>query len=149
MEAFCRFKNSKVILAVSIIFALSQPLFAKDHVSITSLPPGATVEIDEIVVGKTPYELEVPGGYLHGAKSVFGKLLRQQMHLRLLLDGYLPIDADMARGPVPWIALNGTYHGDYWLLKTSAFNFTLAKAATTFTGNVQATVARRSASKPG
>src|ERR1700730_8669731 len=140
MEAVRRFKNSQAILA--IIFALSQPSFAKDHVSITSLPSGATVEIDEIVVGKTPYEFEVPGGYLHGAKSVFGKLLRQQMHLRLLLDGYLPLDADLARGPMPSIALNGIYHGDYWLLKTSTFNFTLSQAATTFTGSVQATVAR-------
>ncbi|MGA8620137.1 MAG: trypsin-like peptidase domain-containing protein, partial [Candidatus Sulfotelmatobacter sp.] len=39
---------------------------------------------------------------------------------------------------MPWIALNGTYHGDYWLLKTATFNFSLQKAATNFTGNVQA-----------
>jgi S1-C subfamily serine protease len=36
--------------------------------------------------------------------------------------------------------LNGTYHGDYWLLKTATFDFTLEKAATTFTGSVQATL---------
>src|ERR1700730_4507768 len=138
MEAVRRFKNSQAILA--IIFALSQPSFAKDHVSITSLPSGATVEIDGIVVGKTPYQFEVPGGYLHGAKSVFGKLLRQQMHVRLLLDGYLPVDGDLAKGPMPWIALNGTYHGDYWLLKTANYNYSLQKAATNFTGNVEASL---------
>jgi hypothetical protein len=56
-----KFKNSQAILAVSIIFALSQPSFAKDHVSITSLLSGATVEKDEIVVGKTPDKFDVPG----------------------------------------------------------------------------------------
>ena len=121
-----------------IILAASQVCYAKDRVSINSDPPGATVEIDGIVVGKTPYLFDVPGGYLHGAKSVFGKLLRQQIHVRLLLDGYLVVDGDLAKGPMPWIALNGTYHGDYWLLKTSNFNFSLQKAATNFTGNVQA-----------
>jgi S1-C subfamily serine protease len=142
MHAVRQSKRSIAILAVSVMFALGHPSFAKDHLSITSVPAGATVEIDGIAVGKTPYEVVVPGGYIHGAKSVFGKLLRQQMHLRLLLDGYLPLDADLARGPMPWIAFNGTYHGDYWLLKTPNFNFTLSKAATTFTGNVQAAIAR-------
>jgi S1-C subfamily serine protease len=63
------------------------------------------------------------------------------MHLRLLRDGYLPKELDLARGPYKWIALNGTYHGDFWLLKAADFNLTLEKAATTFTGNVQATLA--------
>jgi S1-C subfamily serine protease len=137
--------------AALIVLALVQCRVAKDRVSITTDPAGATVEIDGIVVGKTPYQFEVPGGYLHGTKSVLGKVLRQQVHLRLLLDEYLPVDADLAKGPMPWVALNGTYHGDYWLLKTSNFNFTLTKAATAFTGNVQAAFAGSAASalRPG
>jgi hypothetical protein len=130
--------NFRVSVWASIVLATVQICYAKDRVSINSDPPGATVEIDGIVVGKTPYQFEVPGGYLHGAKSVFGKLLRQQMHVHLLLDGYLPVDGELAKGPIPWIALNGTYHGDYWLLKTANFNYSLQKAATNFTGNVQA-----------
>jgi S1-C subfamily serine protease len=130
--------NFKVTVCASILLATVPICYAKDRVSINTEPPGATVEIDGIVVGKTPYQFEVPGGYLHGAKSVFGKLLRQQMHVRISLDGYLPVDGDLAKGPMPWIALNGTYHGDYWLLKTANFNYSLQKAATNFTGNVQA-----------
>src|SRR5258708_35268852 len=61
---------------------------AKDYLSINSEPSGATVELDGIVVGKTPYSVEIPGGYLHGAKSVFGKLLRHQLRLKMTLDGY-------------------------------------------------------------
>jgi hypothetical protein len=115
---------------------------AKDYLTITSDPSGASVEIDGTVVGKTPYSVEVPGAYYHGAKSVFAlkHLLSQQMHIRLLLDGYLPKEGDLARGPYKWIAYNGTYHGDYWLLKAATFSFTLDKAATAFTGNVQATL---------
>ena len=132
--------NFQVSVFAWIILAAVQVCCAKDRVSINTNPPGATVEMDGIVVGKTPYQFDVPGGYLHGTKSVFGKILRQQMHVRLLLDGYLPVDGDLAKGPMPWIALNGTYHGDYWLLKTANFNFSLQKAATNFTGNVQAAI---------
>ncbi len=102
---------------------------AKDYLSINSEPSGATVELDGIVAGKTPYSVEIPGGYLRGSRSVFGKLLRHQVHLKLTLDGYLPKEMDLASGPTPWIALNGTYHGDYWILKSATFNVTLEKAA--------------------
>ena len=131
-----------------VIFAtcLSQAGFAKDYLTINSSPSGATVEIDGLIVGKTPYKVEVPGGYIHGTHSVFGKVLRQQMHLRVQLEGYLPVDSDLAHGPMPWIALNGTYHGDYWILKTANFSFDLKKAATAFTGNIQMTSATESAS---
>ncbi len=104
---------------------------------------------------RRPIELRSPKQYLHGSGNVFGlkHLLAQQLHLRLLLDGYLPKEADLARGPFKWIALNGTYHGDYFLLKAATFNFTLEKAATTFTGTVSASLAgsgpvRLSASLP-
>ena len=113
---------------------------AKDYLTINSQPQGATVELDGVVVGKTPYTVEIPGGYLRGAKSVFGKLLRHQVHLKLTLDGYLSKELDLATGPTPWIAYNGTYHGDFWILKGATFNLTLEKAATSFTGNVQTTL---------
>jgi S1-C subfamily serine protease len=117
---------------------------AKDYLTISSQPSGATVELDGVVVGKTPYSVEIPSSYLRGSHSVFGKLLRHQVHLKLSLEGYLSKEMDLATGPTPWVALNGTYHGDYWLLKTDAFNFTLEKAATSFAGTVQATLANSS-----
>ena len=123
---------------------LSPRCSAKDYLTINSQPPGATVELDGVVVGKTPYSVEIPGGYLHGSKSVFGKLLRHQVHLKLSLEGYLSKEVDLATGPTPWVALNGTNHGDYWLLKTDTFNFALEKAATSFAGTVQATLANSS-----
>ena len=138
----------QVSFAFLVLGSFSQLSIAKDHLTIDSQPPGATVEIDGIIVGKTPYSVEVPGGYIHGTRTVFGKVLTQQMHVRLRLDGYLPLDSDLARGPMPWIALNGVYHGDYWLLKAAKFSFTLNKAATAFTGSVQVVSADEASSRP-
>jgi S1-C subfamily serine protease len=125
---------------VICLFSVLIPVrcLGKDYLTINSQPPGATVELDGIVVGTTPYSLEIPGAYLHGSHSVFGKLLRHQIHLKLTLDGYLVKEMDLADGPTPWVALNGTNHGDYWILKSATFNVTLGKAATSFTGNIQA-----------
>src|SRR5215469_12787501 len=74
---------------------------AKDYLTITTDPPGAKVEIDGDIVGTTPYRIQIPGAYLSGTHTVWGlrNSLVQKMHLRLLLDGYLPKEEDLARGP--------------------------------------------------
>jgi S1-C subfamily serine protease len=135
--------SSLFLISCLAVFALFTPPVsaAKDYLRINSQPTGATVELDGIVVGTTPFTVEIPGGYLHGSKSVFGKILRHQMHLKLTLDGFLPKEVDLASGPTPWVALNGTYHGDYWILKSDTFNLSMEKAATVFTGTVQASLA--------
>jgi serine protease Do len=137
-----RTKPANLALWFLLTAILSTRSFAKDYLVITSEPPGAKVEIDGDVVGKTPYTVEIPKQYIQGTRSVFGlkHVLAQQMHLRLILEGYLPKEEDLARGPLKWIALNGTYHGDYFLLKTATFNFALEKAATSFTGNIVASM---------
>ena len=102
------------------------------------------MEIDGAAVGKTPYVAEIPSGYLHGTKSVFGKLLRHQMHLKLSLDGFFSTEADLANGPAPWVGIIGTYRGDYWTLKSDVFSFILEEAAASFSGTVQATLSNAS-----
>jgi len=59
-----------------------------DTLKVTSDPTGATVEIDGVVVGTTPYEMKVPGGYFHKTHSVFGARLGHAMTLRVSKDGY-------------------------------------------------------------
>src|SRR5258705_11887309 len=99
----CRGPLGLRVLIFCFFFCFANPLrsSAKDYLTINSQPSGATVELDGIVVGKTPYTVEVPGGYLRGARSVFGKLLRHQVHLKLTLDGYLSKEMDLATGPTP------------------------------------------------
>jgi serine protease Do len=130
-------RSARVLFVGLFVILFPHVSSAKTYLRITSQPSGATVEIDGNIVGTTPYEVEIPGGYLHGSKSVFGQLLRRQMHLRLTLEGYLPTDMDLANGPQRWVALNGTDHGEYWLLKRDTFNLNLEKAATSFAVNAQ------------
>jgi hypothetical protein len=126
-------------LCVLLVFCFApRRCAAKDYLTISSQPPGATLEIDGLVVGKTPYTAEIPGGYLRGEKSLFGKVLRHQMHVRLSLAGYFSAEADLANGPAPWVGFIGTYRGDYWTLKANTFDFTLEQARTSFSGFVQA-----------
>lgn len=138
---------ARLVVIFSILFFMClapHPSAAKDYLKIYSKPAGATVEIDGAVVGRTPYISEVPSGYLHGTKSVFGKLLRHQMHLKLSLDGFFSTEADLATGPAPWVGLIGTYRGDYWTLKSDVFNFILEEAAASFSGTVQTTLSNAS-----
>jgi S1-C subfamily serine protease len=111
---------------------------------VTSKPGGAKVEIDGVVVGTTPYEVKVPGGYFHKTHSVFGARLEHAMLLRISLDGYTSKEITMTEGPMRWRALNGTDHGDYWLLKTDRFDVELEPLGNAFTGTIVATVAGNS-----
>jgi S1-C subfamily serine protease len=102
---------------------------------IDSTPPGATVEIDGKVVGTTPYiRTKVPGGYFHKTATVFGARLEHPIHARLSLAGYVTQDIELTVGPMKWIALNGTYHGDYYLLKDKVIAVALTPEAKAFTG---------------
>src|SRR5260370_42305461 len=113
---------------------LNMPSVKAETLRVTSNPPGATVEIDGVVVGTTPYEMKVPGGYFHKTHSVFGARLGHAMTLRVSKDGYATKEIGMTEGPMPWVALNGTYHGDYWLLKTNQFDVVLEPVSKSFTG---------------
>jgi S1-C subfamily serine protease len=120
------------------------PCATAQTLKITSKPSGAKVELDGVVVGTTPYEVKVPGGYFHKTHSVFGARLEHAMLLRISLDGYTSKEITVTEGPMRWRALNGTDHGDYWLLKTDHFDVDLEPLANSFTGTVVATVAGNS-----
>jgi S1-C subfamily serine protease len=139
-----------MVMACVLIFLLA-PLASyakKQYLTITSEPSGASVEINGIVVGKTPYQIEIPSTYLKGSRWVTSKFLREQMHLRLTMAGYLPKEIDLANGPMRLTNLNGVYLGDYWILKTDTFNFVLEKSATAFAGTVPAFVDTTQVARP-
>jgi S1-C subfamily serine protease len=60
------------------------------------------------------------------------------MHARLSLAGYITQELDLTVGPMKWIALNGTYHGDYYLLKDRVITVALQGEAKSFTGTLVA-----------
>jgi S1-C subfamily serine protease len=74
------------------------------------------------------------GGYFHKTATVYGARLERPIHARLSLLGYIPQDIELTVGPMKWIALNGTYHGDYYLIKDKVISVTLMPEAKVFTG---------------
>jgi S1-C subfamily serine protease len=116
---------------------LSLPARA-DKLCITTVPPGATVQINGVLVGTTPYEQSIPGGYLHKTKTALGARLGYPMVARLTLEGYAAKEIQLTEGPMSWVStLKGHNHGAYWLLKTDHFQVELQSVSQTFTGAVE------------
>ena len=114
------------------------PQVHADKLQITSTPPGATVELDGVPEGITPFEKEVPGGFFHRTRTVVGARLEHPLVARLSLDGYATREVLLTQGPMNWRSLNGRDHGEYWLLKAKAFHVELKSIAETFTGDITA-----------
>lgn len=126
----------RLLIPLLICLCFGHSLFA-DELRIESTPPGATVGVDGNVVGTTPYtSKKLPGGYFHKTHSVFGARLERPMHARLTLSGYVTQDIELTVGPMKWIALNGTYHGDYYLVKDKVITVALLPEAKVFTGTL-------------
>jgi hypothetical protein len=58
-------RRTLIFSIVVLLLLLAGPIVAAaDTLKFVSVPPGATVELDGIVVGTTPYEMKIPGGVL-------------------------------------------------------------------------------------
>ena len=125
--------------ALLILLAGPAQAFA-DKLRITSNPTGATVEIDGVAMGATPFEKDYPGGYFHKTRTAFGARLEHPMVARISLAGYSTKELTLTEGPMEWVSLNGRSHGDYWLLKSNHFEVDLQPIAETFTGAVSANI---------
>src|SRR5690242_6178904 len=125
----------------TLLFFLTCPAHAlADKLRITSIPPGATVEIDGVAMGTTPFEKEYPGGYFHKTRTSFGARLEHPMVARISLAGYTTKELTLTEGPMNWVSLNGRSHGDYWLLKADHFQVELQPISEIFTGAVTADI---------
>ncbi len=106
---------SLALLALSLL----APRTRAETLTITSSPPGATVEIDGLVAGTTPYKTDFPGGYFHKTHTAFGSRLEHSMTLRVAKDGYITQQITLTNGPFDWVAITGRHRGNYFLLKSS------------------------------
>lgn len=115
---------------------------------ITSIPPGATVEMDGLVVGTTPFKMEMPGGYFHKTHWRFSTRLEHPIVVRLSLDGYASKEMTITEGPFAWHGLtDGKSQGTYWLLKTDHLKVTLDSIDKVFTGQPQIADAQTDSAK--
>lgn len=118
---------------VSVLMFLAAPANA-NTLTITSTPPGAIVEMNGLVVGKTPFATKMPGGYFHKTHVLWGTRLEHPIVVRISLDGYASQEMTITEGPFAWHSFNGTSGGDYWLLKSDHFDVTLTPLEQVFTG---------------
>src|SRR5947208_13202315 len=113
-------------LLVSAALCLLAAIWAcADELSITSTPPGATVEINNVRAGVTPFTKSYPGGYFHKTFTSIGRRLAQPMVARLYLQRYAPKEIVLTQGPTRWVGVNGRSHGEYYLIKGNHFEVTL------------------------
>ncbi len=110
------------------------PLLWADTLKISSTPPGATVELDGVVVGTTPYQVKYPGGYFHGTKTIYGSLLGHPVRVRVSLKGYLTKELLLTDGPMERVNTTGKVREQYYLFKSDHFDFTLEKVEAALTG---------------
>ena len=124
-------------MSIALAFLMLCPLAAKaDKLTITSTPPGATVEIDGVKVGKTPFVKDYPGGYFHRTKTAVGSRLEHPLMARVTLEGFAPKVVALCDGPQQWRDHLGRTHGEYWTFKISSFEVSLTPVAKAFTGEV-------------
>jgi len=127
------------VCASFLLFLCPVPSRA-EKLQITTEPSGATVEINGVEEGATPFEKDFPGGYFHKPRTSLGSRLEHPIVVRLSLAGYSTREMTLTEGPMNWISLNGHNHGEYWLLKSNHFHINLQRIAETFTGGITATV---------
>ena len=125
-------------LATTLLLLLCPASAAAETLKISSKPPGATVEINGVLEGTTPFEKDYPGGYFHKTKTSMGARLEHPMTARVSLAGYATREIQMTDGPMDWISINGRNHGQYWLLKSDHFEVDLQAIGQVFTGGVRA-----------
>jgi len=112
----------------TVALLLISPRARADTLTITSTPPGATIEIDGMKTGVTPYKTDCPGGYFHKTHTVFSARLEHAMILKISLEGYQPQQLTLTEGPYEWIAVTGRHRGNYFLLRKSQFHIELQRA---------------------
>jgi serine protease Do len=123
------------------VFPLLAPPARGETLTITSTPPGATVEIDGAIVGTTPYRIDYPGGYFHKPHVVFAARLDHSMTARISKDGYTVQEVKLTEGPMEWVSVTGKDHGKYWLLKAKKISVTLQPVSHVFNGSVRTSLA--------
>jgi serine protease Do len=123
----------------ALLFVLVWPGHSvADTLKITSSPSGASVEINGVHEGTTPFEKDYPGGYFHKTKTSMGARLEHGMVARVSLAGYVTKEIHLTEGPMNWISLNGRNRGEYWLLKSDHFEVELQAVGQVFTGAITA-----------
>src|ERR1700747_2171457 len=115
-----------IVLVAGTVLA---PRSLAEQLTITSMPAGATIEIDGAAIGVTPYTIDYPSSYFHKPHTVFSSRLEHAVILKIHKEGYTSQQITLTDGPLQWISVNGRRHGNYFLLKGDHFDFRLEQVS--------------------
>ena len=113
------------LLALLALALLCPSLSLAETFKVTSSPAGANVDIDGVLMGKTPYKIDYPGGYFHKPHTVFAARLGHPLVVRIYKEGYASQETTITDGPFEWVDLKGHNRGRYWLVKADEVQATL------------------------
>jgi len=116
------------LILLAAFTELAPPSHA-EHLTITSVPAGATIEIDGAAIGVTPYTIDYPSSYFHKPHTVFSSRLEHALILKIHKEGYTAQQITLTDGPLQWISVTGRRHGSYFLLKGGHFTFQLEQVS--------------------
>ncbi len=108
-----------------LALAVLTPAAVAESLTITSVPPGASVEINGNLVGQTPCKVDYPGVYFHKPHTAFGERLGHPVILRISKSGFLTRQVILSDGPFDWVGLTGKKHGTYYVLRADHFELKL------------------------
>ncbi len=123
-------------LALCLLLSCLSASARSETLKIASNPSGASVELNGVLAGTTPFEKSFPGGYFHRTHTAFGGRLEHPMIARVSLAGYATHEITLTEGPMEWIDLHGHNHGQYWTFKSTEFHVEMDPVAGTFTGSI-------------
>src|ERR1700674_5033402 len=132
--------RSKFVSCATVALLACPALVHADKLRITSTPPGATVELDGVVVGTTPFEKDFPGGYFHKPRTALSSHLDHPVVARITLASYATKELTLTIGPTNWRSLSGRVQWEYWHFKSDHFPVELSRISETFTGGITAEV---------
>jgi PEGA domain len=92
-------RNCLWALLALVCICARAPQARAETLTITSISPGANVEIDGSEAGTTPLQLKYPGGYFHKTHTVFGTRLEHSMTLRISKGGFVAQRLILTDGP--------------------------------------------------
>jgi len=116
------------LILLAAFTGLAPPSHA-ERLTITSVPVGATIEIDGAAIGVTPYTIDYPSSYFHKPHTVFSSRLEHALILKIHKEGYTSQQITLTDGPLQWISVTGRRHGSYFLLKGGHFTFQLEQVS--------------------
>jgi hypothetical protein len=119
-----------------------------DSLTISTSPPGATIEINGLPAGTTPFKIDYPGGYFHKPHAAFSARLEHALTIHVSKEGYLSQQVTLTNGPFDWVAITGRRRGSYFLLKSEHFEIKLEPISYSTAGRPTETIGRDGPMRP-